>query len=48
MTLGFLGKVVTGHRVQDRNTRTSCADIKALMSKRDVLVDAGGRDCPDR
>lgn len=38
--LGKLGRVNTSRRSRLVNTDTSYADIKALMSKRDVLIDA--------
>ena len=39
MDLGFLGKIVTNNRSR-LNYQDDFADIKALMSKRDILVDA--------
>lgn len=42
-SLGPLGPVPTVRRARLANTGTDYADIKALMSKRDILVDAADR-----
>lgn len=44
--LGVLGHVNAGRRSQLAGNERSYADIKALMSKRDILIDAEDQDIP--